>query len=135
MRFRSTVSSSGATTLRTIRSLPDTAASTSLRRSRHRFGRPRAGTVSFAGSVAGNRSITVDHGDDLLTSYSFLETLEVKKGDEVDLGTVVGTVGRGHSGGDAPTHVHLSARRDGVYFDPLSLYVGSRYDDLIALTR
>ncbi len=92
------------------------------------------GVVSFAGSVAGNRTVTVDHGDGLLTSYSFLQDVGVAKGDAVSLGTVVGTVGRGHTNGDARSHVHLSARRDGVYFDPLELYVGTSYADLIALS-
>ena len=91
------------------------------------------GVVSFAGSVAGNRTVTVDHGDELLTSYSFLETIAVTKGEHVTLGTVVGGVGRGHSNGDPRSHVHLSARRGGTYFDPLLLYVGSSYSGLIVL--
>jgi murein DD-endopeptidase MepM/ murein hydrolase activator NlpD len=92
------------------------------------------GVVSFAGSVAGNRTVTVDHGEGLLTTYSFLEELRVAQGATVSLGTIVGTVGRGHNNGEPRSHVHLSARRDGVYFDPLELYVGSSYADLVALT-
>jgi murein DD-endopeptidase MepM/ murein hydrolase activator NlpD len=93
-----------------------------------------AGVVSFAGSVAGNRSVTVDHGSGLLTSYSFLGSISVSKGAAVDQGEVVGTVGVGHPGSGLPPHVHLSARRDGWYFDPLELYVGSSYADLVYLT-
>ena len=92
------------------------------------------GVVSFAGSVAGNRTVTIDHGEGLLTSYSFLESATVSEGDTVSLGTVVGTVGRGHTNGDPKPHVHLSARRDGTYFDPLELYVGSSYAELVVLT-
>ncbi len=91
------------------------------------------GVVSFAGSVAGNRTVTVDHGGGLLTSYSFLGTIAVARGTAVEPGEVVGTVGRGHSGSSFPPHVHLSARRDGFYFDPLELYVGSDYSDLLSL--
>lgn len=92
------------------------------------------GVVSFAGSVAGNLTVTVDHGEGLLTTYSFLGEVLVARGNAVEQGEVVGTVGRGHTGTSMPPHVHLSARRDGFYFDPLELYVGSSYADLLSLT-
>jgi murein DD-endopeptidase MepM/ murein hydrolase activator NlpD len=92
------------------------------------------GVVSFAGSVAGNLSVTIDHGGGLVTSYSFLGTTQVSRGTAVEQGEVIGTVGRGHTGSGLPTHVHLSSRRDGFYFDPLELYVGSGYSDLLSLT-
>ncbi len=91
------------------------------------------GIVTFAGSVAGNRSVTVDHGDELWTTYSFLEAIEVAADDEVDQGDVIGTVGTGHARSREP-HVHLSARRDGVYFDPIELYLGTDVSGLVALT-
>lgn len=90
------------------------------------------GTVSFAGTVVGNLTVTVDHGDGVRTTYSYLGSVAVEKGDAVERGEVLGTLGRGHDE-SLPPHVHLSARRDGVYFDPLELYVGSSYADLIAL--
>jgi murein DD-endopeptidase MepM/ murein hydrolase activator NlpD len=89
--------------------------------------------VSFAGSVAGNRTVTVNHDGGLLTTYSFLGSSAVSKGAHVEMGTVIGAVGAGHPGSGLPPHVHLSARRDGVYFDPLELYVGSGYADLLSL--
>lgn len=91
-----------------------------------------AGLVSFAGSVAGNLAVTVDHGGGLLTTYSFLEEIAVSKGQEVGRGDPVGTLGAGHDP-DLPPHVHLSARRDGVYFDPIELYLGAGYADLLRL--
>jgi murein DD-endopeptidase MepM/ murein hydrolase activator NlpD len=98
-----------------------------------------AGTVSFAGSVAGNHSVTVDHsvdnGEELLTTYSFLREIAVTKGQSVEGGTVVGTVGAGHANTTFGPHVHLSARRNGTYFDPIGLYLGSDYSGLLALTR
>lgn len=92
-----------------------------------------AGVVTFAGSVAGNLTVTVDHGTGLLTTYSFLGETRVARGASVERGVVVGTVGRGHVGSSLPPHVHLSARRDGFYFDPLELYVGEGYADLLSL--
>ncbi len=92
-----------------------------------------AGVVSFAGSVAGNLTVTIDHGAGLLTTYSFLAQARVAKGAPVRRGDVVGTVGRGHTGSGFPPHVHLSARRDGFYFDPLELYVGEGYADLLSI--
>jgi murein DD-endopeptidase MepM/ murein hydrolase activator NlpD len=93
------------------------------------------GVVSFAGSVAGNRTVTVDHGNGLLTSYSYLGSLRVTKGTPVEQGEIVGTVGTGHPGSTLPPHVHLSARQDGFYFDPLELYVGDSYSDLLSLVE
>ena len=93
-----------------------------------------AGRVSFAGSVAGNRSVTIDHGDGLRTTYSFLESIAVEANDDVGQGQVVGTVGAGHPNQGLPPHVHLSARRGELYFDPLELYVGDSTADLISLT-
>lgn len=91
------------------------------------------GVVSFAGSVAGNLTVTVDHGGGLLTTYSFLGSTSVARGTAVERGHVVGTVGRGHVGSSLPPHVHLSARRDGFYFDPIELYLGDAYSDLLSL--
>jgi murein DD-endopeptidase MepM/ murein hydrolase activator NlpD len=93
-----------------------------------------AGTVTFAGTIVGNRSVTVDHGDGLRTTYSFLGTIDVAAGHVVSRGDVVGTVGDGHAANDPP-HVHLAARRGDVYFDPLELYVGDDISDLLSLVE
>lgn len=93
------------------------------------------GIVSFSGSVAGNLSVSVDHGQGLLTTYSYLSGSAVAVGQAVQRGTVLGWVGQGHPGSGLGPHVHLSARQDGVYFDPLSLYVGTGHADLVSLVR
>ena len=80
-------------------------------------GAAAAGTVTFAGSVAGTRSVTVDHGGGVRTSYSYLATTSVRRGDSVVAGTTVGTAGT-HRGVDA---VHLSLRRGDTYLDPEGL--------------
>jgi murein DD-endopeptidase MepM/ murein hydrolase activator NlpD len=91
------------------------------------------GTVSFAGSVAANRTVSVDHAGGVRTSYSYLGTIDVGRGDVVALGDIIGTIGTGHPDDDLPPHVHLSARRSDVYFDPVELYVGTSYSDLVEL--
>jgi murein DD-endopeptidase MepM/ murein hydrolase activator NlpD len=91
------------------------------------------GVVSFAGSVAGNRTVSVDHPEGVRTTYSFLGTIEAHRGDTVALGDMLGTVGAGHPEDGLPSHVHLSARRSEVYFDPVEIYVGTSYSDLVEL--
>lgn len=71
------------------------------------------GRVAFAGEVAGSRHVTVAHRDGRLTSYSFLADVEVRIGQEVDGGDVVGTAG-------GP--VHVSVREGGEYVDPALLF-------------
>ena len=92
------------------------------------------GEVTFVGVVAGNRTVTVEHADDIRTSYSYLATTTVSPSDIVERGQIIGTVGDGHPDEALPPHVHLSARRGDFYFDPLWLYVGSSYSDLVELT-
>jgi hypothetical protein len=75
------------------------------------------GTVSFAGSVAGRRSVTIDHGGDIRTSYSYLSAILVATGQSVGIGARVGTAGL-HNGGGA---FHLSLRNGPDYLDPLTL--------------
>lgn len=73
-----------------------------------------AGTVTFAGTVAGSRHVTVLHADGVRTSYSFLARVEVVVGQRVTQGQVLGTTaGR----------LHLGARYGDAYFDPASLFI------------
>lgn len=76
-----------------------------------------AGTVAFAGSVAGRGVVTVDHGGGLRSTLDSVEPA-VGTGDAVEQGDVVGTVGVGHCTADDPC-LHLGARLDGDYVDPL----------------
>ncbi len=89
------------------------------------------GVVSFAGSVAGTLHVTVAHGGDLRTSYSFLSSVLVRAGQHVARGDVVGLsggVGTDHDG----TVVHLGLRIGDRYVDPMVLF---RPGDLTALVR
>ena len=90
------------------------------------------GTVTFAGWVAGSMFVTVDHGDGVRTSYSFLSGFAVAKGDAVKAGQVIGYTGHGHPDVSTP-HLHFGARINGVYVDPLLLLGGLDLVDLIRL--
>jgi len=72
-----------------------------------------AGSVTFAGSVAGMLSVTVHHGGGVRTSYSFLSRLGVTAGSRVGRGDVVG-----YSGTDHGSNLHWSLRVDDRYLDP-----------------
>lgn len=71
------------------------------------------GRVVFAGWVAGTQHVTILHGDGLRTSYSFLESVGVRRGEDVAGGAVVGTAGAGF---------HFGVRDGDVYLDPASLF-------------
>jgi murein DD-endopeptidase MepM/ murein hydrolase activator NlpD len=72
------------------------------------------GRVTFAGTVAGRRSVTVDHGGGIRTSVSYLARVDVPVGSVVAAGDPLGKSGSAH-GHDA---VHFSVRVDGDYVDP-----------------
>ena len=74
-----------------------------------------AGVVTFAGSVAGMRSATIDHGGGLRSSVSYLSEILVETGTRVVPGAVIAKSGRAH-GEEA---LHFSVRIDGEYSDPL----------------
>ena len=74
------------------------------------------GEVVYAGPVAGTLHVTVLHDDGLRTSYSFLESVSVQRGQWVAQGAVVGTAGGGF---------HLGARAGDAYLDPAALFEGT----------
>lgn len=74
------------------------------------------GTVAFAGQVGGRLHVVVLHPDGIRTTYAFLATVAVARGQAVASGAVVGTTG---------TSVHFGARAAGdAYLDPLVLLAG-----------
>jgi len=75
------------------------------------------GTVSFAGPVAGRGVVTIDHGSGLVSTLDSVDPA-VTAGTTVEQGDPVGTVAVGHCPATAPC-VHLGARVDGRYVDPL----------------
>ena len=81
----------------------------------------RGGEVTFSGERGGYGNIViVDHGNGLSTRYAHCRDLNVKKGDRVYPGTILGTVGS--TGQSTGPHLHLEARRDGKPVDPETLF-------------
>jgi len=74
-----------------------------------------AGEVVFAGPVAGTLHVVVLHDDGIRTSYSFLKSVAVRRGDRVDGGQAVGTAGE---------RLHFGARAGDTYLDPARLLGG-----------
>ncbi len=74
------------------------------------------GAVSFNGTVAGNRTFTVDHGGGLKTSYSYLQDV-TWAGGRVATGQAIARSGMAH-GSEA---LHFSVRIDDVYVDPMTV--------------
>jgi murein DD-endopeptidase MepM/ murein hydrolase activator NlpD len=72
-----------------------------------------SGTVVFAGSVAGALHVTIGHADGVRTSYSFLSTIEVTKGQQLEQGDLVGRAGE---------TFHFGARIGSTYVDPAALF-------------
>ncbi len=80
------------------------------------------GTVVYAGMLADRPVISIEHANGLRTTYEPVEP-QVRRGDTVSAGTVIGTLLAGHEdGGRFPGDVlHWGARRGKTYIDPLSL--------------
>lgn len=79
-----------------------------------------AGTVSFAGPVAGRGVVVISHADGVRTEYEPVES-RVRAGQVVGRGETIGTV-RGRHGSCVPQRcLHWGARRGEQYFDPMTL--------------
>lgn len=80
-----------------------------------------SGVVAFAGVVAGTRHVVIAHAGNLRTSYSFLASVSVRRGDDVVVGDVIGTAGGTGDGHDGSV-VHLGLRSNDTYLDPMVLF-------------
>src|SRR2546423_125199 len=72
------------------------------------------GEVVFAGQVGGTLHVVVLHADGIRTSYSFLSSIRVQRGDTVRQGQVVGTT--------SAQPFHFGARAGDAYIDPALLF-------------
>lgn len=99
-------------------------------------GRPvraaQAGTVAFAGKIAGELHVSIDHPDGVRTSYAFLSSIDVRAGAPVVRGERLGAVGAGHAGSPV-SHLHFGARYAGQYIDPVLLLEARSLVGLIRL--
>ncbi|GAB3172610.1 hypothetical protein GCM10027259_09780 [Micromonospora palomenae] len=79
-----------------------------------------AGTVLFAGVIAGRPVVTVGHAAGLRTTYEPVRP-EVRPGDPVRPGVPLGVLLAGHPGCPTPACLHWGLRRGADYLDPLAL--------------
>ncbi|MEU2662847.1 M23 family metallopeptidase [Micromonospora sp. NPDC007220] len=79
-----------------------------------------AGTVLFAGLVAGRPVVTVGHSDGLRTTHEPVSPT-VRPGETLAAGAPLGTLLAGHPGCPAPACLHWGLRRGADYLDPLAL--------------
>ena len=82
------------------------------------------GVVTFAGPVAGNLFVTVRHDPALRTTVGFLANVLVASGEPVTRGQPIAVAGE---------TLHFTARHNGTYIDPESLFV--RYEVRIRLVE
>jgi len=80
-----------------------------------------AGTVTFAGTVAGRGGVVIAHRDGVRTEYEPVSA-SVSVGAKVVGAEPIGVVRGVHAGCAPPgSCLHWGARRCSVYFDPLTL--------------
>ena len=102
------------------------------------FHAPVSGTISFVGRVPGSAglnvtalTITTDAGHQV--SINPFASTQVKKGDSVNKGQVLGAISDVGDPSSPESHFHLSLREGGVYKDPTHLLfagiLGSGTDD------
>lgn len=80
-----------------------------------------AGTVVFAGDLAGRGVVSVAHADGLRTTYEPVEPL-VAAGEAVAAGQAVGRLQPGHASCPAAACLHLGLKRGPLYLDPMLLF-------------
>lgn len=81
-----------------------------------------AGKVLVAGEVNGyGNMVEIDHGQGVTTRYGHMSRLNVKIGDMVDEGQVIGFAGS--TGRSTGPHLHYEIRRNGVPINPMSFLV------------
>ncbi|MEE9417474.1 MAG: M23 family metallopeptidase [Acidimicrobiales bacterium] len=71
------------------------------------------GVVSFSGSIGSSQYVSIRHSQRLRTTYSFLASRLVVRGQRVHQGDSIGVAGQ---------RFHFGALRDDIYIDPASLF-------------
>ena len=79
-------------------------------------GKVVAATSRYQGKRSWGKVIVIDHGHGLVTRYAHLDSLNVKKGDRVKAGDVIGGVGS--TGVSSGPHLHFEVIQDGEHIDP-----------------
>ena len=72
-----------------------------------------SGVVAFSGVIGSEQFVSIQHDPALRTTYSYLASRSVVRGQRVGQGDAVGTTG---------SRFHFGAKRNGVYIDPETLF-------------
>jgi murein DD-endopeptidase MepM/ murein hydrolase activator NlpD len=100
------------------------------------FGSPlhasAAGVVAFSGWIGGSLFISIDHPDGVRTTYSWISSSLVTRGQSVARDEIIGATGHGHPS-EPRTHLHFGARIGSTYIDPMSLLEPGDVSTLIRL--
>jgi len=80
-----------------------------------------AGSIVFAGRIAGRGVVSVAHPGGLRTTYEPVLVEDLRPGDPVTAGERIGTLVPGHPGCPAAACLHWGLRRGADYLDPLTL--------------
>jgi murein DD-endopeptidase MepM/ murein hydrolase activator NlpD len=73
-------------------------------------------------SAGYGKHIRIDHGFGYQTLYAHLSDYNVRRGQRVKRGDVIGYVG--NTGRSVAPHLHYEVRKDGVAVDPINFYYG-----------
>ena len=83
-----------------------------------------SGTVSFIGSKGGyGKLIEIKHSEDYSTRYAHLSKFNVRRGQKVKRGDIIGYVG--NSGRSVGPHLHYEIFKDNKKINPLNFYYGN----------
>ncbi|MDR0983371.1 MAG: M23 family metallopeptidase [Culturomica sp.] len=93
------------------------------------------GTIEFAGYEKGyGKHVKIDHGFTYSTVYGHMNEFNVRKGQKVKRGEVIGYVG--NTGKSKGPHVHYEVRKNDVPVDPINFYYNDlspdEFDQLVA---
>ncbi|HEX2145780.1 MAG TPA: M23 family metallopeptidase [Glycomyces sp.] len=80
-----------------------------------------AGTVVFAGDLAGRGVISIVHANGLRTTYEPVDPV-VAAGDAVTAGQTIGNLQPGHASCPGTACLHLGLKRGPLYLDPMLLF-------------
>jgi len=68
--------------------------------------------------------VKIEHFDGITTIYAHLDKTFVERGDSVNVGDIIGTVG--NTGLSTGNHLHYEIRKNGIATNPLSLYLPNK---------
>lgn len=98
-------------------------------------GKVKLSKISYEQTGYGNQ-VEIDHGNGYVTKYAHLESIMVKKGEEVKRGQVIGLVG--NSGGSVAPHLHYEVIKEGKKVNPIFyMFLGldeDQYNKLLKLS-